>query len=72
MSTGYIATKDLHSEEVKVRLKEIPHAELLLIAEQSDIPPAVLARQLIMDGMRRLKQLQQQQQQQTYGNSQSA
>lgn len=68
---SYIATKDLHSEEVKVRLKEIPFSELKLIADQNDIPPAVLARQLIMEGMRRLKQ-QQQQMQQTYGNSQHA
>lgn len=56
---GYVSTKDLHSEEVKVRLREIPHAELLLLAEQKDIPPAVLARQLVMEGLRRYREEQQ-------------
>lgn len=50
---GYVSTKDLHTEEVKVRLKEKDRDLLEAIARREDVPPAVIARRLIVQYLSR-------------------
>lgn len=51
--SGFVSTKDLHSEEVKVRLKEKDLALLEAIAIREDVPLAVVARRLIVQHLSR-------------------
>lgn len=47
----YVSTKDMHSEEVKVRLREDDKKLLELLARRLGLKPAALARSLIVQAL---------------------
>lgn len=48
-----VGSKDLHDIEIKVRLTEQQAKKLYALAQFLDVPPAVVARHLIKQGITR-------------------
>lgn len=49
--TDWDPEKDLHVYELKIRLRKEDRALLDALARKLDLPPAVLARKFVRDGM---------------------